>query len=94
MQSFGTEWADVLSFMSDRLADNFLESLYRMQLETLGALKYLMQVCNQITSSRGTSYNHENLEGMVQRVAEQKSEESHTNAEHRMEEKPVSGAPA
>ena len=72
MQSIDTEWADVLFFVSNRLADNFLESLYRMQLEKPGALKYLMQVCNQITLMGGKSYNHESLKEVVQRLVEQK----------------------
>ena len=44
-QAFGTKWDEVLSAVTDSLADNILESLFKLLVEKSQALKYVLQVC-------------------------------------------------
>ena len=50
VQTFDTKCDEVLSAVTDRLTDNMLKCLYKMQVEKSEELKYVLQVHAQETS--------------------------------------------
>ena len=57
VQAFDTKWDEVLSAVTDRFTDNLLESLYKMQVEKLEGLIYLLQVYAQETTFGDKKYD-------------------------------------
>ena len=68
VQVFDTKWDEVLSAVTDRLTDNTLESLFKMQVEKSQEMKYLLQVF----ALGDKTYNHCRLKLMAPRHLEQK----------------------
>ena len=62
VQASDTKWDEVLSAGTNRLADNILESLYKMQVEKSDELKYLLQVYAEETTFGHKIYDDFRLE--------------------------------
>ena len=67
VQAIDTKWDEVLSAVIDRLTDNKLESLHKMQVEKLEDPKYVSQVYAQETTFGDKKYDYCRLKLMVQR---------------------------